>query len=56
MRVFATSPHSFYFYQRLHNPIYLLPKQVTIRWPDQRREERGINLVVYGDTENKMEK
>ena len=33
--------------------ITLYTCQVTIRWPDQRREERGINLVVYGDTENR---
>ncbi len=26
-----------------------LSLQVTIRWPDRRREERGINLVSYGD-------
>ena len=24
--------------------------QITIKWPDHRREERGINLVSYGDT------
>ena len=30
--------------------------QITIKWPDHRREERGINLVVYGDTENRIPK
>ena len=23
--------------------------QILVRWPDGRREERGINLVTYGD-------
>ena len=27
----------------------LMRHEVTVRWPDRRREERGINLVVYGD-------
>jgi alpha-aminoadipic semialdehyde synthase len=29
--------------------LLLMRHEVTIRWPDRRRELRGINLVVYGD-------
>ena len=27
----------------------LMRHEVTVRWPDRRREERGINMVAYGD-------
>jgi hypothetical protein len=36
--------------------LLLMRHEVTIRWPDRRRELRGINLVVYGDVaEDKAE-
>merc|ERR1712086_807914 len=30
-------------------PMILMRHDVLIKWPDNRRENRGINLVCYGD-------
>ena len=42
-----------YFTVRQQNKFYFfilfLFFQVVIKWPDNRRENRGINLVCYGD-------
>ncbi len=37
-------------YGRDERDMILLRHNVTIRWPDRRIEERGINMVSYGDT------
>lgn len=34
--------------ERDERDLVVLRHEVGIRWPDGRREERGINFVVYG--------
>lgn len=36
------------FSERDERDLVVLRHEVGIRWPDGRREERGINFVVYG--------
>jgi len=36
------------FLERDERDLVVLRHEVGIRWPDGRREERGINFVVYG--------
>lgn len=38
-------------YESKERDLLLLRHDITIRWPDRRREQRGINLVCYGSSE-----
>lgn len=37
-------------YQKHERDLIVLRHDIEIVWPDNRREERGINFVLYGDT------
>ncbi len=41
------SPNAFSY--NVKKDMILLRHEVGISWPDGRKEERGINLVCYGD-------
>ena len=36
-------------YGKGERDMILMRHEVTVRWPDGRREMKGINLVEYGD-------
>ncbi|KMQ95024.1 alpha-aminoadipic semialdehyde mitochondrial [Lasius niger] len=38
------------YYEKNERDLVILRHDVGILWPDNRRESRGINLVLYGDT------
>lgn len=40
-------------YEQNERDIVILHHDVGIQWPDNRRENRGINLVIYGDSKGK---
>ena len=37
-------------YEGNERDLVILRHNIGIRWPDGRREQRGINMVIYGDT------
>jgi len=36
-------------YDKYERDMILMRHEITVRWPDNRREMKGINLVQYGD-------
>jgi alpha-aminoadipic semialdehyde synthase len=36
-------------YEQGERDLIILRHEIIIRWPDNKKEERGINLVTYGD-------
>lgn len=39
----------FYILEKNERDIIILRHEIGINWPDNKKETRGVNLVVYGD-------
>lgn len=37
------------YYEKNERDLVILRHEIGIRWQDDRRESRGVNLVLYGD-------